>query len=157
MPWVRQVLPAPRGPVSRKRSPGWAWAPMVRPMVWVSSALPLVMRRRGRHLAVVVPSRLGGRNVFAVFVQHRHLAGLAVCNPTNDGGAGNPVDYPVYGVRRRGEEKYVVFAAGEGFLQVGFGEVDEREPELWAAGGRKPGRRHRWRGTAWRGRLSGRR
>ena len=80
MPWVRQVLPAPRGPVRRKRSPGWAWAPMVRPMVVGLVGAAAGYAKASRHLAVVVPSRLGERNVFAVFVQHRHLARPAVRN-----------------------------------------------------------------------------
>ena len=72
--------------------------------------------KASRHLAVVVPSRLGGRNVFAVFVQHGHLAWPAVRNSPDDGDIGNPVDDPVHGVRRRGEEKNVILAAGEGLL-----------------------------------------
>ena len=47
--------------------------------------------------------------------------------------------HPVYGVRRRGEEKYVVFAAGEGFLQVGFGEVERERRDYGETVGGKLG------------------
>ena len=64
---------------------------------------PAGYAKTGGHLTVVVPPGLAGGNVFSVFVQHRHVAGLTVGNPPDDGGLGDPVDDPVHDVRRRGE------------------------------------------------------
>src|SRR5674476_1399905 len=39
MPWVRDVLPAPRPPVSTTRSPACSRAPSLAPQAWVSSTV----------------------------------------------------------------------------------------------------------------------
>src|SRR5664279_1959968 len=45
MPWVREVLPAPRPPVSTTRSPARSRAPSLAPHAWVSSIVGSSTRR----------------------------------------------------------------------------------------------------------------